>query len=326
MEQRQLGTNGPWISTIGFGAWAIGGPWAWGWGPQDDRQSIASIQRALDLGISWIDTAPVYGLGKSEQLVGEAIRGHRDEVFIATKCGLVWDQKGRIRNNLRPESIRRECQQSLKRLQVDVIDLYQIHWPDPDTPVEESWGEMVRLREEGLVRYIGVSNFGVDLLERCQRIHPVQSLQPPYSMLHRILYPEVEQKILPWCREHGVGVVAYSPLQNGLLTGKFTRERLNQLPRDDWRRRSEFFQEPFFSRALELVEALQEIARKYGKTVGQLAIAWVLANPAVTSAIVGARRPEQVEENVGGADWSLDPEDLARIDALCQSIFQQDRR
>jgi len=323
VKQRQLGKDGPWLTEIGLGAWAIGGPWQWGWGPQDDRDSIATIQKALDLGVNWIDTAPVYGLGHSEEIVAQAIAGKRQQVFIATKCGLVWDDRGRVRNNNRPESIRRECEASLKRLNTDYIDLYQIHWPDPDTPVEDSWGEMVRLKEEGKVRYIGVSNFGVDLLEKCEAIHHVNSLQPPYSLVHRLRYPEVEQEILPWCQRHGVGVVVYSPLQNGLLTGKFTRERLQQLPPDDWRRKSEFFQEPLFSQILEFVEALKPIAEKYGKTLTELAIAWVLQNPAVTAAIVGARRPEQVKEQVGASGWTLDADDLEAIESLSRQIFSR---
>jgi len=321
MKTRQLGTDGPFISEVGFGAWAIGGPWAFGWGPQDDQESIRTIHRALEKGINWIDTAAVYGLGHSEEIVGKAVAGRRSEVFIATKCGLVWDDRGRVRNNNRPESIRKECENSLRRLNIEYIDLYQIHWPDPHTPVEDSWGEMVRLKEEGKVRYIGVSNFGVDLLEKCERIHHVNSLQPPYSLVHRLVYPEVEKEILPWCKDHGVGVVVYSPLQNGLLTGKFTRERLAQLPADDWRRKSEFFKEPLFSKILNFVEELKPLARKYEKTLSQLAIAWVLANPAVTSAIVGARRPEQIDENVGGSGWEISPEDLQKIEEISAKIF-----
>ncbi len=323
MKRRQLGKEGPWLSEIGLGAWAIGGAWQWGWGPQDDRDSLATIQKALDLGINWIDTAPVYGLGHSEEVVGKAIAGKRQDVFIATKCGLVWDDRGRVRNNNRPDSIRRECEASLKRLNTDYIDLYQIHWPDPRTPVEASWEEMLRLKQEGKVRYIGVSNFGVDLLETCERLGHVNSLQPPYSMVHRVRYPEVENEILPWCRAHGVGVVAYSPLQNGLLTGKFTRERLEQLPRDDWRRKSEFFQEPLFSQVLELVERLKPIAATYEKSLTQLAIAWVLQNPAVTAAIVGARRPEQVEEHVGGSGWEISLDDRRIIEEMTARIFQK---
>ena len=321
MNTRQLGKDGPMLTEIGLGTWAIGGPWTWGWGPQDDADSIATIRRTLDLGINWIDTAPVYGLGHAEEIVARAIEGHRHEVFIATKCGLVWDERRRVDRNNRPESIRKECEASLRRLNTDYIDLYQIHWPDPNTPVEDSWAEMVRLQEEGKVRYIGVSNFDVPLLEKCEAIHHVNSLQPPYSMVHRVKYPEVEKEILPWCREHGVGVVAYSPLQNGLLTGKWNRQRLDNLPRDDWRRRSEFFTDPLFSQILEFTERLKPIAAKYNKTLTELAIAWVLMNPAVTSAIVGARKPEQVDEIIGGADWRIADEDMAAIEQLTAEIF-----
>ncbi|MFQ5583992.1 MAG: aldo/keto reductase [Calditrichia bacterium] len=322
MKTRQLGKEGPFLTEVGLGAWAIGGPWAWGWGPQDDQQSVETIRRAIDLGINWIDTAAVYGLGHGEEVVGQAIRERRKDIFLATKCGLVWDDRRRVRNNLRPESIRRECENSLRRLNTDYIDLYQIHWPDPKTNVEDSWGEMIRLKEEGKVRYIGVSNFDIPLLEKCNSIEPVQSLQPPYSMLHRILYPDVEKEILPWCKEHGVGVVVYSPLQNGLLTGKFTKERLESLPPDDWRHKSEFFKEPFFSRTLKFVERLKPIAEKYRKSLTDLAIAWVLMNPAVTSAIVGARRPEQVEENIDGSGWQISEGDLKEIERFTTEIFQ----
>ncbi len=324
MKTRQLGTNGPELTEIGLGTWAIGGPWSWGWGPQDDKDSIATIQKALDAGINWIDTAPVYGLGHAEEIVAQAVQGRRDKVFIATKCGLVWDDRNRVDRNNRPESIRKECEASLRRLKTDYIDLYQIHWPDPKTPVEDSWGEMVRLKEEGKVRYIGVSNFDVPLLEKCEAIHHVNSLQPPYSMVHKVKYPEVEKEILPWCHEHGVGVVAYSPLQNGLLTGKWNRERLDKLPRDDWRRRSEFFTDPFFSQILQFVEQLKPIAEKYDKTLTELAIAWVLMNPAVTSAIVGARKPEQIDEIIGGTGWQIETQDMETIEHLAQELLAAD--
>jgi len=314
MNQRQLGKDGPFLSEIGLGAWAIGGPWEWGWGPQDDRESILTIERALDLGINWIDTAAVYGLGHSEEIVGKALAGKRDQVFIATKCGLLWNEKGHVRNNNQPESIMKEAENSLRRLNTDYIDLYQIHWPDPHTPVEESWQAMVKLQEQGKVRYIGVSNFDVQLLEKCEAIRHVNSLQPPYNLLNR----EVEREILPWCRKHGVGVVAYSPMQSGLLTGKFDISRLS---RDDWRRKSPYFKEPQLSKNLKFVEELRPIAGKYRKTVAQLAITWVLMHPAITSAIVGARRPQQVDEIVGGADWEIDPEDMDLIEKLSREIL-----
>jgi aryl-alcohol dehydrogenase-like predicted oxidoreductase len=321
MNKRQLGKNGPYLTEIGLGAWAIGGPWQFGWGPQDDQESIKTIHKAIDSGINWIDTAAVYGLGHSETIVGQAIKNKRSEVFIATKCGQVWNDNRKARTDDRPEIIRKECEDSLRRLDMDAIDLYQIHWPDPRTNVQDSWGEMVRLKEEGKVRYIGISNFGVDLLEKCQAIHPVQSLQPPYSMLHKAKYPEVENEIITWCEQNGVGVIIYGPLQNGLLTGKFTLEKLENLSRDDWRHRSEFFKEPLFSQALEFVRALEPIAEIYGKSTTELAIAWVLMNPTVTSAIIGARRPEQVEKNVGGSGWKISLEDLEKIRHLGEEFI-----
>lgn len=307
MNTRQLGNDGPQITEIGFGAWAIGGPWRFGWGKTDDAESIKAIHRALDLGINWIDTAAQYGLGHSEEVVGRALRGQREKVFVATKCGQVWDEKGTIRTHAGAESIRKEIEQSLRRLQTDYIDLYQIHWPDWDTPVEETWMELVRLRDEGKTRYIGVCNFSVDLLERCEKIGHVQSLQPIYNLLER----DIEREILPYCQSHGIGIVAYSPMQSGLLTGSFDRSKLAA---DDWRIvHSEKFREPKYSRGLKLVEFLRPIAAKYNTSVGQLVVAWVLMNSAVTSAIVGARRAEQVEENIGGSGWRIASEDMHAI-------------
>ena len=319
MNQRQLGKNGPMLSEIGLGAWAIGGQWAYGWGEQDDMLSVRTIRTALDSGINWIDTAAVYGLGHSEKLIGETVKSFRDEVFIATKCGLVWDNHGRVARNNRPESIRRECDASLKRLQTDVIDLYQIHWPDNAVPVEDSWGEMTRLAEAGKVRYIGVSNFGTELLMRCQKIAPVQSLQPPYSMINR----DIEASILGWCANNKVGIVAYSPLQSGLLTGKFSANFLETLAEDDWRRsqNNPFFKEPKFGQTLTFVDAIRQIAEGYGKSVAELAIAWVLRHKTVTAAIAGARKPEQIAKNIGGADWQISASDLENIDGLFAEIF-----
>ena len=314
MEKRQLGKGGPLFTVIGFGAWAVGGPWQWGWGKQDDRESIAAIRRAIELGINWIDTAAVYGLGHSEEVVRQALEGVDAEVYVATKCGLVWDDRGRVSGNIRPESIRREVEASLKRLGREVIDLYQIHWPDGKTPVEEAWGEMVRLKEEGKVRYIGVSNFSIEEIQRCQAIAPVQSLQPPYSMVRRDYEPVIE-----FCGKNGIGVVVYSPMQAGLLTGKYDPARLAP---DDWRHKSEYHTEPMLSKILKFVDEIRPVAKKYGKTVGQLAIAWTLMNPAVTSAIVGARNPAQVEENVHGAGWAIEAEDMAQIDRLYREIVQ----
>ena len=320
MRTRKLGWTGEELTVIGLGAWAIGGGgWAYGWGPQDDRDSIATIQKAIDLGINWIDTAPVYGLGHSEEIVGKAIRDRRDRIFLATKCGLVWDKRRNISGRLKAWSVRQELEASLRRLQVDVIDLYQIHWPNPDEDIEEAWAEMAKAVEEGKVRYIGVSNFDVRQMERVRAIHPIASLQPPYSLLRR----EIEGDILPYCAQHNIGVIAYSPLASGLLTGKFTRERLKSLAPDDWRRRSPSFQEPEFSANLSLVEGLRGLAARYNRPVSHVALAWVLRRPEVTSAIVGARRPEQIEETAAAADWDLPQEVLSQVDRLLRERDQQ---
>lgn len=314
MRTKRLGKNGPELSIIGFGAWAIGGPWEYGWGPVDDESSKKAIRKALDLGINWIDTAAVYGLGHSEEVVSEAIKGKRHDVFIATKCGLVWDDRKRVTRSIKPDSIRREIEASLHRLNTDYIDLYQIHWYDEVTPVEDAWGMMSKLQEEGKTRYIGVSNFGVDLLKKCQSIAPVQSLQPPYNLIKR----EIEKEILPYCFQNEIGVVAYSPMMSGLLSGKFDAKLMAP---DDWRRKDKMFQEPMLSRALALVERLAPIASRHGKTVGQLAIAWVNANPAITSAIVGARTPEQVQENVGAADLILSESEMIEIEKILKETL-----
>ncbi len=309
MQSRQLGSDGPLLTEIGFGAWAIGGPWEWGWGAVDDRESIDAIHRSLDAGINWVDTAAVYGLGHSEQVVARALAGRRDRVFLATKCGMVWDSRNRVRKSAAPKSIRKEIEESLRRLGTDYLDLYQIHWPDTRTPVEESWQEMVKIRDEGKARYIGVCNYRADLLDRCEKIGHVNSLQPIYNLLER----GIETDSLPWCRAHGTGIVAYSPMQSGLLTGSFDMARLAP---DDWRWKTDRFTEPALSHGLELVERLRPVASRYGKTVGQLAIAWVLRDGAVTSAIVGARRPSQALENIGGAGWKLSDPDLLAIEQL----------
>jgi aryl-alcohol dehydrogenase-like predicted oxidoreductase len=315
MQQRRLGSQGPQLTTIGFGAWAVGGPGGkFNWGPQDDQESIAAIHAAIDAGINWIDTAAVYGFGHSEEVVGQALRGRRGQALIATKCGRVWDAAGNVDYNLRPEHMRAELENSLRRLGVEAIDLYQIHWPDPNTPIEESWGQMARFVEQGKVRYIGVSNFDVPLLERCEAIRHVDSLQPPFSLLRR----DVAAEILPYCAAHGIGVVPYSPMQSGLLSGTFDAARLAP---SDWRRNNAFFQEPNLTRNLAFVERLRPIAERNGKAVGQLAVAWVLSNPAVTSAIVGARRPEQVAENIGAAGWTLSESDLAEIESAYAEVI-----
>ena len=312
MQTRKLGYTDLHLTTVGLGTWAIGGPWLFGWGAQDDADSIATIQAALDLGINWIDTAAIYGLGHSEEVVGKAIKGRRDQVIIATKCSRVWDESGNVSGSLKAASIRREAEDSLRRLNVDVIDLYQIHWPNPDEDIEEGWGTIADLVQEGKIRYGGVSNFNVTQLKRAQAIHPVASDQPPYSMVRR----EVEAELLPHCAANNIGVVVYSPMQAGLLTGKFSRAHLDSLPADDWRKGNPQFQEPAFSATLTLVEKLRPIAERNNKTLGQLAIAWVLRRPEVTSAIVGARRPEQIKETIQAGDWNLSPEDVAEIEQL----------
>jgi len=310
---RKLGWTDLNLSTIGLGTWAIGGgKWKFSWGPQDDRESISTIRRALELGINWIDTAAVYGLGHSEEIVGKAIRGLRDRPIIATKCERVWDKDGNIFGRLKKESIRSEVEASLKRLKIEVIDLYQIHWPEPDKDIEEAWTTLGDLIKEGKIRYAGVSNFNIEQLKRVQPIHPVASLQPPYSMLER----GIEDKTLQYCSENNIGVIVYSPMQKGLLTGKFTRERVRNLPEDDHRRRDPRFQEPELSANLKLVEDLRSIAEKGGRTLAQLAIAWVLRRPEVTAAIVGARRTSQIEETVVAGDWVLSKEDIAVIKTL----------
>jgi aryl-alcohol dehydrogenase-like predicted oxidoreductase len=320
MRKRKLGTSGVELSAIGLGAWAMGGEgWAFGWGPQDERESIDTIHRALDLGINWIDTAPVYGHGASEQVVGKAIAGRRDEVIIATKCGLLWDPgEWDSHANLKKESIRREAEASLRRLNIAVIDLYQVHWPNPDEDIEEAWGAIAGLIQEGKVRYAGASNFNIEQLRRVQAIHPIASLQPPYSMLRR----GVEAELLDYCAAQGIGVIPYSPMQSGLLTGKYTRQRITELAPGDWRRRGSEFSAPRLGANLALVDGLRRIADAHGRTAAQLAVAWVLRRPEVTSAIVGARRPAQIEALVPAAGWGLSGEVLAEIDALLKQRDQ----
>jgi aryl-alcohol dehydrogenase-like predicted oxidoreductase len=313
MRTRKLGYSDLHLTTVGLGTWAIGGPWDFGWGPQDDAESVAAIQHALDLGINWIDTAPAYGLGHAEEVVGKAISGRRDEVIVATKCGLVWDEGSTgAYGRLTAQSVRSECEASLRRLNVDTIDLYQIHWPRPDQDIEEAWTAIADLVRAGMVRYAGVSNFSVAQLLRVLPIHPVASLQPPYSMIER----GVEAEHLAYCAEHDIGVVAYSPMQAGLLTGKYTRERIALLAEGDWRRRDHHFREPELSANLDLVEALRPIAARNGRSLAQLSVAWVLRRPELTAAIVGARRPSQIDETAQAGDWDISAEDLAEIDTL----------
>ncbi len=313
MKTRKLGWTGVELTTIGLGTWAMGGSgWQFSWGPQDDAQSIGAIHRAIERGINWIDTAPAYGLGHSEEMVGRAVRAMAGRPFIATKCSRVWDERGTLGSNLKAESIQREAEASLRRLQVDVIDLYQIHWAMPDEDIEEGWSAVAGLIRQGKVRYGGVSNFSVSQLERIRTIHPIASVQPPYSMLVR----GIEQDLLAYCAAHQIGVVCYSPMYKGLLTGRFNKERLQRLAEDDHRRKDPRFQEPQISANLKLVEDLSPLVRKEGRTLGELAIAWVLRRPEVTSAIVGARSAEQVDEFVAAGDWSLPAELESRIERL----------
>jgi aryl-alcohol dehydrogenase-like predicted oxidoreductase len=313
MNMKRLGNSDLFITPIGFGAWAIGGSgWEFAWGGQDDRDSIGAIREALDAGINWIDTAAVYGLGHSEEVVARALEGVRARPYVFTKCSMVWDDRREIGHSLKAASIRRECEASLRRLRVDAIDLYQIHWPDPDADIEEGWATLAALKKEGKVRHIGVSNFNAEQMRRAQAIAPIASLQPRYSLLHR----EIEEGTLPFAARENVGVIAYSPMASGLLTGTMTRERIAALPADDWRKRHPDFQEPQLSRNLKMVRLLRAIGRLHDRTPAEVAVAWVLHNPAVTGAIVGARRPGQVRGVVGAAEFRLTPRELAEIEAF----------
>jgi len=290
-----------------------GGGWKFAWGPQDDNQSIAAIHAALDRGINWIDTAAVYGLGHSEEVVARALAGYSgSRPYLFTKCERVWNEQREISPSLKAASVRRECENSLRRLKVDVIDLYQIHWPDPEPDIEEGWGTLARLKEEGKLRWIGVSNFDVAQMERCRAIAPLTSLQPPYSAIS----PEVEDAQLPYCQKHGIGVIAYSPMKSGLLTGKMTKERVAAFPKDDFRGRAPAFQEPDLSRNLALAELMRTIGARHGRTPGEVAIAWVLRRPEVTAAIVGMRSAEQTEGVIGALEFRLTPAEIAEIDAF----------
>jgi len=313
---RKLGNSDLQITPLGVGAWAIGGGgWAFGWGPQDDDESIAAIRAAIDEGWNWIDTAAVYGLGHSEEIVARALNdwsGPRPYVF--TKCGRLWDEKGNVRGGLSADSIRREIEDSLRRLSTDVIDLYQIHWPpNPDSPeLEEGWATLADLKRQGKVRWIGVSNFNAAQLKRAQAIAPVTSLQPPYSLINR----GVEAETLPYCLRENIGVIVYSPMASGLLTGAMTRERAANLPKDDWRRASPNFNEPKLSKNLALVERLREIGKRRGRTPGEVAIAWTLQNPAVTVAIVGARNASQAEGVMRAGELSLSNEEVSELESF----------
>jgi aryl-alcohol dehydrogenase-like predicted oxidoreductase len=312
MKTTVLGNSDLAISPIGFGAWAIGGPWEFGWGAQDDAQSIAALHRALELDINWIDTAAVYGLGHSEELVARALaewKGARPYVF--TKCGMIWNEAGRIDYSLRAESIRRECEASLRRLKTEVIDLYQIHWTADDlAETIEGWNTLAQLQKQGKVRWIGVSNASVEELQELQSIARITSLQPPYSLIRR----EAESALFPWCQGEGVGAIVYSPMGSGLLSGTMTRERVASLPANDWRTRNEDFQEPKLSKNLNLVERLRSVGARRGASPGEVAIAWTLRHPAVTGAIVGARSPKQVEGTIAAMDFRLTLQEISEIE------------
>ena len=309
---RTLGNSDLNLTPIGFGAWAIGGgDWKFAWGSQDDDQSIEAIHRALDLGINWIDTAAVYGLGHSEEVVARALKSTSHKPYVFTKCALRWDEGRSIYNSIKAESVRFELESSLRRLNVDTIDLYQIHWPNPDPEIEEGWEELAKAKEQGKVRWIGVSNFNVEQMKRAQKIAPITSLQPPYSMLR----PAIEAEILPFVQQNGIGVINYSPMVSGLLTGKMTAERVAAMPADDWRRNSVEFNEPKLTRNLQLVELLREIGSGHGVTPGVVAVAWTLHHPAITAAIVGGRSGKQVEEISAALRFRLSEEEYQRINA-----------
>jgi aryl-alcohol dehydrogenase-like predicted oxidoreductase len=313
VNTKRLGNSDLHITPIGFGAWAIGGGgWEFAWGGQDDDDSVAAIHEALESGINWIDTAAVYGLGHSEEIVARALEGVRDQPYVFTKCSMVWNDRREIGHSLKADSIRGECEASLRRLRVEAIDLYQIHWPDPDEEIEEGWATMAALKREGKVRNIGVSNFNVAQMERALAIAPITSLQPRYSLLHR----DIESEVLPFVARQNIGVIVYSPMASGLLTGAMTPERIAGLPIDDWRRSHSDFREPKLNRNLTLVKILETIGQRHGRSPGEVAIAWVLHNQAVTAAIVGARRPEQVRGIVGAGEFRLSPRDLAEIEAF----------
>lgn len=311
MRTRRLGNADLELTVIGLGTWAIGGPWQFGWGPQDDEQSVRTIRAAVEAGVNWLDTAPIYGCGHSETIVGQALKALRDKPLVATKCGLLWNEQREKVNCLNYDSILRECDYSLKRLGVEVIDLYQMHWPQPDELIEEAWEAMAKCVEQGKVRYLGVSNATVEQIRRLQKVWPMAAVQPPYSMLKR----DIEKDLLPYCKEQKIGIVCYSPMQKGLLTGKFTKKYLKTLPPDDHRLKDPMFTGAAFERNLKIIDALRPMASRNNKTLSQLAVAWTLRNEDVTSAIVGARKPEQIEETIGG-DWFISEDDINEIENI----------
>jgi len=311
LSTSKLGSTGLEITRVGFGAWAIGGGgWEFGWGPQADDESVAAIHRALELGVNWIDTAAAYGFGRSEEVVGRALRGLSERPYVFTKCSLLDDGTRHVRHVLNRDSVLREAEASLRRLGVDAIDLYQIHWPNPEEDIEEGWSALAELKEQGLVRHIGVSNFNAAQLRRIGAIAPVQTLQPPYSLIDR----GVEDEILPYAQQHGIGVIVYSPMGSGLLTGGMTRERIAAMPADDWRKTDARFTEPLLTKHLAIADRLRAVARRHGTTPGAVAVAWTLRHPAVDGAITGFRRADQVDPIVAGASLELTDSEVAEIE------------
>jgi len=312
-DLRQLGNSDLHITPIGFGAWAIGGGnWEFAWGPQDDNDSISAIRRALDLGVNWIDTAAIYGLGHSEEVVAKALKGTSHKPYVFTKCSMRWHDDRSIYRSLKAKSLEEELNASLRRLNVDTIDLYQIHWPNPEEEIEEGWSALAKFKDQGKIRFIGVSNFKVEQMKRAQKIAPITSLQPPYSMLRRA----IEQEILPFAKANNIGVINYSPMLSGMLTGKMTRERIAAMPQDDWRRRAPEFNDPRLSRNLRLVELLREIGSSHGVEAGVVAVAWTLHHPAITAAIVGGRSAHQVEGVAPALHFRLSADEYNRIDSF----------
>ena len=314
MRTKKLGNTELELTVVGLGTWAIGGSWQYGWGHQEFEDSVAAIKEARDADINWIDTAPIYGCGRSEEVVGTVLKRMNWKPLIATKCGLLWNEKREKVNCLKAESIIKECEDSLKRLQVEVIDLYQMHWPEPDELIEEAWDTMAKLVQQGKVRYLGVSNFSISQMKRAAEIHPIASLQPPYSMIRR----DIENEITDFCLENNIGIVAYSPMQQGLLTGKYNKSKVKELPADDNRVTRPDFNEPVLSINLEMIEELKRMASNDGKTVAQLAISWAVHNPAVTAAIVGARKSGQIGETAAAGDYILADEQMSRIRELLE--------
>lgn len=313
MQTRQLGNSDLYITPIGVGAWAMGGgDWAFGWGAQDDQDSINAIRAALEAGMNWIDTAMAYGHGHAEQVVGRAIAGLSNKPYVFTKCSRLRGPDGGLVGCLKADSIRQECEQSLRNLNTDVIDLYQIHWPIPEEDIEEGWATLAQLKAEGKVRHIGVSNFNVAQMQRVSPIAPITSLQPPYSLIRR----DIEAETLPFVAEHNIGVIVYSPMASGLLSGKMTKERVENFPENDWRKRRDFFQEPMLSRNLAIADKLKEIAARHGRTAGEAAIAWTLRRPEVTGAIVGVRSAEQVGGVIGAGEWRLSADEINEIEGV----------